>query len=83
MTAQRASRQRKVLRVTELLLPEGWDPTDPDINEVALPHEEFRAMRQNAPIHWVEQIPEAGRIMIQGALILLLLVVYSIVDDTR
>ncbi len=31
----------------------------------------------------VEQIPEAGRIMIQGALILLLLVVYSIIDDTR
>jgi ribose transport system permease protein len=31
----------------------------------------------------VEQIPEAGRIMIQGALILLLLVVYSIADDTR
>ena len=31
----------------------------------------------------VEQIPEAGRIMIQGGLILLLLVVYSVADDTR
>jgi ribose transport system permease protein len=31
----------------------------------------------------VEQIPEAGRIMIQGGLILLLLIVYSVVDDTR
>jgi ribose transport system permease protein len=31
----------------------------------------------------VEQIPEAGRIMVQGALILMLLVVYSITDETR
>ena len=45
--------------MTELLLPQGWDPTDPDINAVALPHDEFRALRSHAPIHWVEQIPEA------------------------
>ncbi len=31
----------------------------------------------------VEKIPEAGRIMIQGALILALLIVYSISDETR
>jgi len=45
--------------VTELLIPEGWDPTDPDINEVALPHDEFRALRANEPIRWIEQVPEA------------------------
>jgi cholest-4-en-3-one 26-monooxygenase len=42
-----------------LNLPEGWDPTDPDINAVALPHEEWKALRAHAPIHWVEQVPEA------------------------
>ncbi|GAB3859945.1 cytochrome P450 [Nocardioides maradonensis] len=45
--------------MTGLDLPAGWDPTDPDINAVALPHEEFKAMRAHAPIHWVEQVPEA------------------------
>ena len=45
--------------MTELLLPPGWDPTDPDINAVALPHEEFKALRATEPIHWVEQVPEA------------------------
>src|SRR5690349_18057689 len=45
--------------VTALGLPEGWDPTDPDINAVGLPHEEFQALRRHEPIHWVEQIPEA------------------------
>jgi cholest-4-en-3-one 26-monooxygenase len=45
--------------VTELLLPPGWDPTDPDINAVALPHDEFKALRATEPIHWVEQVPEA------------------------
>ncbi|GAA3834044.1 cytochrome P450 [Nocardioides panacisoli] len=41
------------------LLPAGFDPTDPDINAIALPHEQFKAMRATAPIHWVEQPPEA------------------------
>jgi cholest-4-en-3-one 26-monooxygenase len=45
--------------VTELLIPTGWDPTDPDINEVALPHEQFRALRESEPIRWIEQVPEA------------------------
>lgn len=45
--------------MTELLLPAGWDPTNPDINEVALPHDEFRRLRETEPIHWVEQVPEA------------------------
>ncbi len=41
------------------LIPPGFDPTNPDINAVALPHEEFKALRSTAPIHWVEQPPEA------------------------
>jgi cholest-4-en-3-one 26-monooxygenase len=41
------------------LIPPGFDPTNPDINAVALPHEEFKALRATAPIHWVEQPPEA------------------------
>ena len=45
--------------MTETLIPEAWDPTDPDINEVALPHEEFRALRSSEPIRWIEQVPEA------------------------
>ncbi|GAA3651964.1 cytochrome P450 [Nocardioides ginsengisoli] len=45
--------------MTELLIPTGWDPTDPDINEVALPHEQFRALRESEPIRWIEQVPEA------------------------
>jgi len=45
--------------VTDLLLPQGWDPTDPDINAVAVPHDEFRALRATEPIRWVEQVPEA------------------------
>lgn len=45
--------------MTDLLLPQGWDPTDPDINAVALPHDEFRALRATEPIHWIEQVPEA------------------------
>lgn len=45
--------------MTEFLIPEGWDPTDPDINAVALPHEEFKALRTSEPIRWIEQVPEA------------------------
>jgi len=45
--------------VTELLIPTGWDPTDPDINEVGLPHDQFRALRATEPIRWIEQVPEA------------------------
>lgn len=45
--------------MTELLIPTDWDPTDPDINEVAVPHEQFRALRESEPIRWIEQVPEA------------------------
>lgn len=40
------------------VLPEGFDFTDPDVNLAAIPHDEFRAARQHAPILWVEQAPE-------------------------
>ncbi len=45
--------------MTTVDLPPGFDPTNPDINAVALPHAEFKALRTTAPIHWVEQPPEA------------------------
>lgn len=40
------------------LLPEGFaDYTDPFLLEQGIPHEAFRAARQQAPVHWVEQAP--------------------------
>lgn len=39
--------------------PAGFDLTDPDINLIAIPHEEFAALRRTAPISWIEQPPEA------------------------
>lgn len=40
------------------VLPEGFDFTDPDVNQQAIPHEHFRAARQHAPIVWIEQEAE-------------------------
>jgi cholest-4-en-3-one 26-monooxygenase len=45
------------LSVTATVLPEGFDFTDPDVNQEAIPHEAFRAARQNAPIAFVKQEP--------------------------
>ncbi len=42
------------------LIPEGFDPTDPDVLWEAVPHPEFRAMRRTDPVHWIEQ-PQAAR----------------------
>ncbi|ANH39867.1 Steroid C26-monooxygenase [Nocardioides dokdonensis FR1436] len=42
------------------LIPEGFDPTDPDVLWRALPHAEFKAMRRTDPVHWVEQ-PQSAR----------------------
>ena len=47
------------------VIPEGFDFTDPDVNWAAIPHEEFLALRQNAPVHWVEQ-PESSRGGMEG-----------------
>ena len=38
-------------------IPDGFDPTDPFLNEKDVPHEEFLALRSTAPVHWVEQAP--------------------------
>ena len=38
---------------------DGLDLTDPDQMEKAVPHEVFRQLRQNSPVVWVEQEPEA------------------------
>jgi cholest-4-en-3-one 26-monooxygenase len=40
------------------VLPEGFDFTDPDVNQAAIPHEQFRAARQHTPIVWIEQEAE-------------------------
>lgn len=45
-------------------LPTGFDLTDPEIYEQRVPHEEFLALRQNAPVHWIDQVPEARAGMI-------------------
>ena len=37
------------------VLPEGFDFTDPDTNEAAIPHEEFALLRRTGPLVWVEQ----------------------------
>ena len=41
------------------VLPEAFDPTDPGLCEVAIPLAEFAELRRTAPVHWVEQAPEA------------------------
>ena len=41
--------------MTADVLPEGYDFTDPDVNWEAIPHEQFQALRLNAPMFWVEQ----------------------------
>ncbi|GAA1924204.1 cytochrome P450 [Nocardioides marmoribigeumensis] len=40
-------------------IPEGFDPTDPDVCQAAIPLEQFAAMRATSPVFWVEQTPEA------------------------
>ena len=39
------------------VVPEGFDFTDPFVNEEAIPHEQFLALRRKAPVFWVEQAP--------------------------
>jgi cholest-4-en-3-one 26-monooxygenase len=40
-------------------LPAGFDPTDPDVMRVRVPHEELLTLRRTAPISYLEQAPEA------------------------
>ncbi len=37
------------------VVPPGFDFTDPGINEKNIPHDQFLALRQKAPVFWVEQ----------------------------
>ncbi|MCD6638819.1 MAG: cytochrome P450 [Nocardioides sp.] len=41
-------------------VPEGFDPTEPDVLLHARPDAEFKALRETAPVHWVAQGPEAA-----------------------
>jgi cholest-4-en-3-one 26-monooxygenase len=41
--------------MTTDVVPEGFDFTDPFLLEKGIPHEQFLALRMNAPVHWVEQ----------------------------
>ncbi len=43
--------------MTATVLPEGFDFTDPDVNQEAIPYAAFREARQNNPITWVKQEP--------------------------
>jgi cholest-4-en-3-one 26-monooxygenase len=40
-------------------LPAGFDPTDPDVMQEAVPHQELLALRRTAPVTFIEQVPEA------------------------
>jgi cholest-4-en-3-one 26-monooxygenase len=44
-----------------------FDPTDPDVNQQSVPHEHFRRLRATAPVHWVDQTPEATAGMVGPA----------------
>ena len=47
------------------VLPVGFDPTDPELNEAGVPLKEFLEIRQTAPVFWVEQ-PEESRAGMEG-----------------
>ena len=34
-------------------LPDGFDPTDPELNEAGVPHAELLALRKHAPVFWI------------------------------
>ena len=38
-------------------LPEGFDFTDPDVNQARVPLPEFAALRQSEPVRWIPQQP--------------------------
>ncbi|HWM74334.1 MAG TPA: steroid C27-monooxygenase, partial [Nocardioides sp.] len=40
-------------------VPTGFDPTDPDLCQTAVPLDQFAELRRTAPVWWVEQQPEA------------------------
>ncbi|WP_436771164.1 cytochrome P450 [Yinghuangia sp. YIM S09857] len=48
------------------VLPEGFDPTDPDLYTERLPLEEFAELRRTAPVKWVPQTPEVSNFRDDG-----------------
>jgi cholest-4-en-3-one 26-monooxygenase len=40
-------------------LPEGFDPTDPDVMQAAVPHQELLTLRRTAPVSFIEQSAQA------------------------
>ena len=46
-------------------IPEGFDPTDPGLNQERIPLDEFMELRKTAPVFWVEQ-PEESRAGMEG-----------------
>jgi cholest-4-en-3-one 26-monooxygenase len=40
-------------------LPDGFDPTDPDLCQERIPLQEFLELRKTAPVYWIEQAPDA------------------------
>ena len=40
-------------------IPTGFDPTDPDLCQAAIPLEQFAELRRTAPVFWIEQEPKA------------------------
>ena len=48
-------------------LPIAFDPTDPVMNEAAIPLQEFMELRKTAPVFWVEQAPEARYLKIDAS----------------
>ena len=46
-------------------IPEGFDPTDPELNEGGIPHEQCLELRKTAPVFWIEQ-PEESRAGMEG-----------------
>jgi cholest-4-en-3-one 26-monooxygenase len=45
--------------VESVELPAGFDPTDPDVMQAAVPHQELLALRRTAPVSFIEQSAEA------------------------
>src|SRR3954469_6359170 len=40
-------------------LPAGFDPTDPDLMQAGVPHQELLTLRRTAPVSFIEQVETA------------------------
>ncbi|WP_182357879.1 cytochrome P450 [Tomitella gaofuii] len=46
--------------MTKPNIPEGFDPTDPELMAERVPHDELAELRRHAPVHWIPQPREVG-----------------------